>query len=420
MIQRITKVPALPKGKRDVRVAAYARVSTGKDAMLHSLASQVSHYSAMIQSHPGWEFAGVYSDEAVTGTKADRAGFSAMMEAASRGDFSILLVKSISRLARNTVDLLSAVRRLKGLGIDVWFEEQGIRSLSGEGELMLTILASYAQEESRSASENIKWRIRRDFEQGIPTYIRMYGYAYANRRLVPIPEEAADVRDMFGWYLSGDGLWAIAKRLNARGRRTVKGKPWTANAVSTVLRNADYTGDITLQKTYRVDHLSKRKARNDGALPKYRVEESHEAIVGKETFAAAQAEMARRGERFAHAKGEKSPYAGKVLCPHCGRAFKSRVCRGIRYWMCPTAMVEGRAACPSRQIPERALADAVPEPDAVESATALEGNVLLVRPKGGEPYEARWKDPSRRDSWTPEMKERARRKALEQWRKKNG
>ena len=420
MIRRITKVPSLAKAQANVRVAAYARVSTGKDAMLHSLAAQVSRYSAEIQGHPGWEFAGVYSDEALTGTKADRAGFRAMMEAAAKGEFSILITKSISRFARNTVDLLEAVRSLKALGVDVWFEEQGIRTLSAEGELMLTILASYAQEESRSASENIKWRIRRDFEKGIPTYIRMFGYAWVDHRLVPIPEEAKWVRGIFASYIAGDGLWAIAKRLNSEGVPTVKGKKWTANAVGTVLGNADYTGDLMLQKTYRKDHLCKRKTRNDGALPKVLVEDNHEAIVDRATFEAAQAERARRAGRFRHGKGERSPYAGMVLCPHCGRAFRSRVCKGIRYWMCPTALIEGRSECPSRQIPERALAKAVPSLDGVEAIVAMDGNRLLIKKKDGSAAEIPWKEPSRRDSWTPEMKERARQRAKEQWRKKNG
>ena len=149
------------------RVAAYARVSSGKDAMLHSLSSQVSYYSQYIQNHPGWLYCGVYSDEAFTGTKEDRLGFQELLAQCRAGNIDLILTKSISRFSRNTVALLETVRELKFLGVDVYFEEQNIHTLSADGELMLTILASYAQEESRSASENQKWRIRREFEEGL-------------------------------------------------------------------------------------------------------------------------------------------------------------------------------------------------------------------------------------------------------------
>ena len=158
-------IPSLSQRRR---VAAYARVSSGKDAMLHSLAAQVSYYSDHIQKNPEWEYAGVYVDEALTGTKDNREGFQRLLADCRAGKIDMVLTKSISRFARNTVTLLETVRELKTLGVDVYFEEQNIHSLSGDGELMLTILASYAQEESRSVSENCKWRIRQKFQQGIP------------------------------------------------------------------------------------------------------------------------------------------------------------------------------------------------------------------------------------------------------------
>ena len=156
-------IPAQPKA---LRVCAYARVSTGKDAMLHSLSAQVSYYSKMIQSHNGWMYCGVYSDEAVTGTRGERAGFQHMIEECRQGNIDLVITKSISRFARNTVTLLQTVRELKSLGVDVFFEEQHIHTMSTDGELMMTILASYAQEESLSASENQKWRVRKAFENG--------------------------------------------------------------------------------------------------------------------------------------------------------------------------------------------------------------------------------------------------------------
>ena len=157
-----------PIEKPLTRVAAYARVSTGKDAMLHSLSAQVSHYSNLIQNHPGWSYAGVYADEAVTGTKEDRKNFQRLIADCKTGKIDAIITKSISRFARNTVTLLNTIRELKDIGIDVYFEEQNVHTLSADGELLITLLASYAQEESRSASENQKWRVRKNFREGIP------------------------------------------------------------------------------------------------------------------------------------------------------------------------------------------------------------------------------------------------------------
>ena len=220
---------------RRERVAAYCRVSTGKEAMLHSLAEQVSYYSAYIQKHPGWAFAGVYADEAYTGTKDARPQFQCLLEACRAGKVDRILTKSISRFARNTLILLETVRELKGLGVAVYFEEQHIDSLSGDGELMLTILASFAQEESKSVSDNCKWRIRKDFSEGKPMNLMlMYGYRSENGKIEIDPEEAAIVKRVFSEYLRGDGSPTIAKRLREEGvppvRRRMDGHGGTGNA----------------------------------------------------------------------------------------------------------------------------------------------------------------------------------------------
>jgi DNA invertase Pin-like site-specific DNA recombinase len=175
--------------------------------MLHSLSAQVSYYSALIQKNPTWAYVGVYADEAVTGTKDSRAEFNRMMDDCRAGGIDVIVTKSISRFARNTVTLLSSVRELKAIGIDVMFEQEKIRSLSADGELMLTILASYAQEESRSASENVKWRIRNGYKEGRPSnHIIVFGYDYAGGKLTVIPKEAEVVRMIFADYLSGMGF----------------------------------------------------------------------------------------------------------------------------------------------------------------------------------------------------------------------
>ncbi|MBQ2955593.1 MAG: recombinase family protein, partial [Clostridia bacterium] len=200
MTERITTVSRIApvvRAKKLKRVAAYARVSTGKDAMLHSLAAQVSYYSDLIQRNPEYEYAGVYADEGLSGTRESRPEFQRMLKDCRDGKIDRILCKSISRFARNTVVLLETVRELKGLGISVYFEEQKIDTMSGDGEFMLSILASFAQEESRSVSENCKWRVRKKFEQGIPTGFGMYGYTVKTGSFTIVPEEAEVVRRIF-------------------------------------------------------------------------------------------------------------------------------------------------------------------------------------------------------------------------------
>ena len=214
MQRTITVVPKTPRLDQKKRVAAYARVSSGKDAMLHSLSAQVSYYSTLIQSRGDWLYVGVYADEAKTGTKDTREDFQRLIEDCEAGKIDMVITKSISRFARNTVTLLQTVRAFKALGVDIFFEEQNIHTMSGDGELMMTILASYAQEESRSASENQKWRVRRNFEEGIPWNGRMLGYRLKDGRYEIVPEEAEIVRRIFRDYLSGLGYLAIAKQLN--------------------------------------------------------------------------------------------------------------------------------------------------------------------------------------------------------------
>lgn len=237
MPRTITLVPKPPKLERKKRVAAYARVSSGKDAMLHSLSAQVSHYSNLIQSRSDWEYVGVYADEAQTGTKESRADFQRLIADCRAGKIDMVVTKSISRFARNTVTLLQTVRELKSLGVDVYFEEQNIHTQSADGELMLTVLASYAQEESRSASENQKWRVKRNFEAGIPWNGMMLGYRLKGGKYEIVPEEAELVRRVYSAYLSGDGYLTIARQLNADGVPARFSGKWNPSVIAKILGN---------------------------------------------------------------------------------------------------------------------------------------------------------------------------------------
>ena len=426
-MERIVTQTSFPKAgvPKLKRVAAYARVSSGKDAMLHSLSAQVSYYSQLIQSHSGWEYAGVYADEALTGTKDNRENFQRLLADCCAGTVDMVITKSISRFARNTVTLLETVRELKGMGVDVYFEEQNIHTMSADGELMLTILASYAQEESLSASENQKWRIRRNFENGMPWNGTMLGYRYDKGTLVIVPEEAKTVKRIFDEYLSGQGLTAIAKRLNADGIPTRFGNTWGKSSVLAVLRNYAYTGNLLLQKSRRTDHLTKRDVPNCGELPQYRVENSHEAIIDADAFLAVQNEIRRRAEKHTHSRGRKQtyPFTGLIECGCCGKHYRRKVTKARPVWICPTFNTLGKDACPSKQIPEDTLYRLAAEVLETDDFDTLPGKITAIRAENknkltffmsdGEEIVKRWQDRSRRESWTPEMKESARCREME-------
>ena len=299
-IKQIKHAPSLAKAKR---VAAYARVSAGSEAMLHSMSAQVSYYSEYISKNPDWKFGGVFVDEAITGTKDNRPGFQKMLSEARAGNISLIITKSISRFARNTVTVLESVRELKRLGVDVFFEEQNIHSLSAEGELMLSILASYAQEESRSASENCKWRIQKNFKEGKDNFgMRVLGYRCVEGVVTIAPEEAEIIQAIFTDYLNGMGLTAISKKCAKRGFKI------STAGVSSVIRNEKYTGDMLLQKYFLSDHIFKRKVKNTGQLPQYYVKDHHEAIISKDMFEAVQVEIKRRSDN--HNPKRKPPEHG--------------------------------------------------------------------------------------------------------------
>lgn len=267
MPRAVTIVPKPPRLDQKKRVAAYARVSSGKDAMLHSLSAQVSYYSDLIQNHDEWLYVGVYTDEAKTGTKDSREDFQRLIADCRAGKIDMVITKSISRFARNTVTLLQTVREFKAMEVDIYFEEQNIHTLSGDGELMMTILASYAQEESRSASENQKWRIKRNFESGMPWNGAMLGYRLHNGRYEILEAEAQIVRRIYSEYLSGNGYATIAKGLNEDGIPSRFGGQWAQSVISKILSNYTYTCNLILQKTYRENHLTKRTIINKGQLP---------------------------------------------------------------------------------------------------------------------------------------------------------
>lgn len=429
----ITRIEPLPKLPTLKKVAAYARVSSSKDAMLHSLSSQVSYFSDYIQSRRDWQFAGVFYDEAKTGTKENREGFQKLLTACRAGKIDMIIVKSITRFARNTLTILQSVRELKDLGVDVFCEKENIHTLSFDGELMLTILAGFAQEESKSASDNQKWRIRHAFEQGeVMCWCRLYGYRIRRRKVEIHPEEAAVVREAFDRVIAGDSLSAIAKDMEKRGLPRPMGGEWTHLRIRDMIRNEKYMGDTMSQKYWVVDHLTKRKKKNEGELPKYYIEGNHDAIVDKDTFWRANAVMDRFAEEASKRPPQKySAFTGKILCTNCGKNY-CRASNGLtKIWNCRTYKLKGPTGCLAKQIHEDTLYAITAEVLGLEEfdSSVFQAQISGMRVEAGQTlvycfydgHEVRrtWVTPSRRDSWTPEMKEKARQQYLARKGEKN-
>lgn len=420
MSKTVRQVQFLPSQPKALRVAAYARVSSGKDAMLNSLSAQVSYFNDYIQNQPGWIYCGVYTDAAKTGTSENREGFQQLLEACRARKIDQVITKSISRFARNTVTLLSMVRELSALGVDVFFQRENIHSMSGDGEVMLSILASFAQEESRSASENQLWRVKKNFEEGKPWNCTMLGYRNDNGQLQVVPEEAEIVRTIYQMYLAGSGTLAIAKHLNERGFVGRRGRLWHEHTVSRVLTNYCYTGNLLLQKTYSENHITKKRHPNIGQYPMYHAEGAHEPIIDLETFEAVQAEMKVRAEKWVRCtEYVRYPFSSFIECSNCGSKYRRRYNNGKHYWSCATSLKRGTKYCRTSMIPEATLYQITE--DLLGSVEQLriqvekilaQGKEITFCFKDGRRVTKAWEYRSRRESWTPEMREAARQNRL--------
>ncbi len=418
-IKIISKEKQMPKL---VKVAAYARVSSDKDAMLHSLSSQVSYFSKMIQSHDSWKYVGVYSDEGMTGTKIKRDGFQRMVQDAKAGKIDIIVTKSLSRFARNTVDCLKTIREMKAINVDIFFEEQNIHTLSANGEFLISLLAGYAQEESRQCSENTLWRVRKNFKEGKPYGgSSMLGYKLEKGRFTVVPEEAEIVRKIFDLYLAGNGFCKIARILTNDGIKSYTGKAWNKSTLGEIISNVTYTGNLHLQKTYRENHMTKKTMRNKGEKPLYIVEGNHEPIISQEIFDKAQEirktkAVGKSGKR----KGPAYPFTGLIYCGECGHLFKHKTTKYYESWCCSQYDELGKAYCASKKIRDDVLRKACAEAlgiysfdettfkENIRRIDAFNGNRLVFHFINGISKEVIWNNPSRRDSWTNEMKLKAK------------
>lgn len=375
-VKRIKKaVPAIPHKKR---VAAYARVSRDSERLLHSLSAQVSYYSSLIQNNPDWEYAGVYADEGITGTLIRRRDeFIRMIDDCDKGKIDIIITKSIQRFARNALDLLETVRHLKDIGVEVRFERENINTLSGDGELMLSILASVAQEEVRNLSDNVRWARQKKMKQGeLPIRVQVTGYTWEGDKLVIEPEGASLVRRIFSLYLDGKSPGQISKILEEDGIKSIRGTKLWVQSIYKILRNVLYKGDLLLQKTVIIDPISKVRKDNDGILDSYYVENDHPAIIEPEIFDAVQEEMKRRKDAWLafdfDFEGSRI-FTRKIKCGFCGCSMAHSPTQGSGFggdgsWYCITKDCNhgGLPDLAARQACNRALGTTVFDEDRVK------------------------------------------------------
>ena len=349
-------------------------MSTDQLEQLSSYEAQVEYYTKYISNHPDYDFGGVYADEGISGTNTKkREQFNKMIRDCKSRKIDMIITKSISRFARNTLDTLNYVRELKELGVGVIFEKENINTLDSKGEVLLTILSSLAQDESRNISENSTWGIRRRFEQGkvIVNHKKFLGYDKdENGNLIINEKQAKIVRRIYKDYLDGKGPSRIAKELEEEGVLNWNGKvKWYESTIRNMLSNEKYKGDALLQKTYTVDFLTKKRVENNGEVPQYYVEESHPAIIEKETWEAVQLEMERRrafAEEYGISKVDyatvNNPFAGKIICGCCSSPFGRKVWNSnderLRrvIWRCNNKYkVKGEKGCENKHIEDKLL-----------------------------------------------------------------
>jgi DNA invertase Pin-like site-specific DNA recombinase len=318
-----TPIEVIAPSKR--KVAAYARVSTSSEEQLTSYEAQVDYFTKHIKANPSWEFVGIYTDEGISATSMKkREGFNRMVTDALDGKVELIITKSISRFARNTVDCLTTIRKLKEFDVEVYFEKENIYTLDSKGEMLITILSSFAQQESLSLSSNVTWGIRKRFSDGkvsLP-YKQFLGYEKGEDGLPKIVEsEAKIIRLIYRLFLEGWSCNSIAKHLTGQGIKTPGGKDqWHSTTVKSILINEKYRGNAILQKRYTVDYLTKKTKENEGEVPKYFVENSHPAIVTAEQYLLAQEELKRRKETPGLISTANC-FSGRIICGECGSQF---------------------------------------------------------------------------------------------------
>ena len=407
MAKNITVIPARRKvgntvnkeEKPKLRVAAYCRVSTDSDEQATSYETQMEHYTSYIQRNPEWEFAGIFADDGISGTNTKkREEFNRMIEECMAGHIDMIITKSISRFARNTLDCLKYIRLLKEKNIPVFFEKENINTMDSKGEVLLTIMASLAQQESESLSKNVKLGLQFRYQNGEVqvNHNRFMGYTKdENGHLIIVPSEAEVIKRIYLEYLQGSSLKQIGEGLEADGILTAAGKAkWRPETIKKILKNEKYIGDALLQKTYTIDVLTKKRVQNNGIVPQYYVENNHEPIIPRDLYMQVQEEMLRRANMHSGEKMKKRVYSSKyalssiVYCSKCGDIYR-RIAWNNRgkhsiVWRCVNRVEYGPDCCNARTVKEEDLQNAVVRAinqtigDRDEMFEILEENIKMV------------------------------------------
>ena len=407
MSKNITVIPARRRVgntvnkevKPKLKVAAYCRVSTDSDEQSTSYEAQVEHYTNFIQKNEEWEFAGIFADDGISGTNTkNREEFNRMIEECMTGSIDMIITKSISRFARNTLDCLKYIRQLKEKNIPVFFEKENINTMDSKGEVLLTIMASLAQQESESLSKNVKMGMQFRFQRGEVqvNHNRFMGYTKdKDGHLIIEPAEAEIVKRIYWEYLQGASLKQIGDGLMKDGVLTGAGKPkWRPESVKKILKNEKYIGDALLQKTYTVDVLTKKRVKNNGIVPQYYVENNHEPIIPRDLYMQVQEEMLRRSNLHSGANRTKRVYSSKyalssiVYCSKCGDIYRRVIWNNhgkySTVWRCVNRVEHGPDCCDAPTVKEEELHNAVVKAINMalggkdEMLAVLEENITMV------------------------------------------
>lgn len=358
-MKNVRIIPAKPIENKKLRAAAYCRVSTSGPEQLRSLNIQIKTYTKMIKSHPNWIFAGVFHDIESGLRRSGRKGLDKLLKKAANGKVDYIIAKSISRVSRDTLEVLKIIRFLRERGINMHFENEKLDSIEADKEFEITLRGMLAQDESRNISENIQWGIQRKFEKGeiYSKYKNFMGYTCVDGEIVIVPEQAEVVRKIFDLYLQGLSLGQIKAYLESQGIKTVTGNEiWDTKTIQRMLTNEKYKGDTMLQKTFTEDFMTGKRSKNIGQRNRYYVKDSHPAIVSAEVFDKVQEEMAKRSRLVSKEDGTAeisgSKYNGKYLlgnllmCGDCGASYRRRTERGKVVWRCAARVEKGKDACP--------------------------------------------------------------------------
>lgn len=353
------------------RVCAYCRVSSDSDKQLDSYDMQVKYYSELIKNNPVWDYMGIYSDEGISGTNTSkRDGFNSMISDCENGLIDTIITKSISRFARNTIDCLQNIRKLKALGVTIYFEKENINTMDEDGELMLSILSSFAQDESRNISENIRWSVQRRFQTGtykVQTHRFLGFFSDQKGNLVPDENEAGLIIRIFNEYAGGKSARKIAEELTNEGIKTVTGKTtWNECTIRNILSNEKYYGSVIFQKTYVIDFINHKKIFNKGEKQKYFIKNNHEAIISEELFEMVKEEKVKRAAAFGNTEDIRGEYnnryafSGKIICHNCGNTFKRRTWNSKLnskqiVWQCNTYIKHGKDCCDMKALDDITL-----------------------------------------------------------------